>query len=377
MAAETHKDELIWIPKEGEEERARVDIYKYIFGFVEMAVVKCAIELGIADAIESHGRPMSLLELSSALGCAAPALLRIMRFLTNRKLFKEIRINENVQDSEQPSLYAQTALSRLILKSGEKSMATFVLMESSPPMMAPWHGLSARVKTEVDDSSAPSPFEVANGKDVWSYAAANPGHSQLINEAMACNARVTVAAILDGCLDVFDGIGTIVDVGGGNGTALRMLVRACPWIRGINFDLPHVVSVALKSEGVEHVGGDMFKFVPKADAAFLMSVLHDWEDDECIQILKKCREAIPGDKGKVIMVECVIEENNNNVEEKHEELELKDVGLFLDMVMIAHTNKGKERTLEEWAYVLGQAGFNRYNIRTINAIYSIIEAFPN
>ncbi|KAF4357603.1 hypothetical protein F8388_007139, partial [Cannabis sativa] len=355
MAVETHKDELIWIPKEDEEERARVDIYKYIFGFVEMAVVKCAIELGIADAIESHGSPMSLLELSSALGCAAPALLRIMRFLTNRKLFKEIRINENVQDSEQPSLYAQTALSRLILRSGEKSMATFVLMESSPPMLAPWHGLSARVKTEVDDSSAPSPFEVANGKDVWSYAAANPGHSQLINEAMACNARVTVAAILDGCLDVFDGIGTIVDVGGGNGTALRMLVRACPWIRGINFDLPHVVSVALKSEGVEHVGGDMFKFVPKADAAFLMSVLHDWEDDECIQILKKCREAIPGDKGKVIMVECVIEENNNNVEEKHEELELKDVGLFLDMVMIAHTNKGKERTLEEWAYVLAQA----------------------
>ncbi|XP_062086776.1 acetylserotonin O-methyltransferase-like [Humulus lupulus] len=376
MAAETQRDhELTCSSNENEEERARVDIYKYIFGFVEMAVVKCAIELGIADTIESHGRPISLLELSSALSCAPPALHRIMRFLVNRKIFKEFR-NDNVQDS-QPCLYAQTALSQLLLRSSEKSMATFMLMESSPPMLAPWHGLSARVKTEVD-SWAPSPFEVANGKDLWSYAAANPGHSRLINEGLACNARVTVAAILDGCPDVFNGIGTIVDVGGGNGTALRMLIRACPWIRGINFDLPHVVSVALQSDGVEHVGGDMFKSVPKADAAFIMSVLHDWEDDECIQILKKCREAIPEVKGKVIMVECVTE---NNVKEKHKgeelELELKDVGLFLDMVMLAHTNKGKERTSEEWAYVLGQAGLTRFNIRTINAMYSVIEAFPS
>ena len=84
-------------------------------------------------------------------------------------------------------------------------MAMFVLMESSPPMLAPWHGLSASVKTEVD-SSAPSPFEVANGKDVWSYVAANSGHSQLINEGLACNARVTVSTILNGCPDLFNGI---------------------------------------------------------------------------------------------------------------------------------------------------------------------------
>ena len=150
-------------------------------------------------------------------------------------------------------------------------MVTLVLMESSPSMLGPWHGLSARVKAEGADSSAP--FEAANGEDLWSYAAANPGHSQLINQAMACNARVTVAAMIDGCLEVFDGMGTLVDVGGGNGTTLRMLVKACPWIRGINFDLPHVVSVALDSNGVDHVGGNMFDSIPKADAAFLMVII--------------------------------------------------------------------------------------------------------
>ncbi|PON61534.1 O-methyltransferase COMT-type [Trema orientale] len=74
------------------------------------------------------------------------------------------------------------------------------------------------------------------------------------------------------------------------------------------------------------------------------------------------------------MVECVIE--NNEQQPKEEELKLKDVGLFLDMVMIAHTNSGKERTLEEWAYVLGHAGFIRHTVRSINAVSSVIEAFP-
>ncbi|KAM6558489.1 hypothetical protein CsatA_027728 [Cannabis sativa] len=368
-----HHDELTWrLNEKEEEERARIDIYKYVFGFVEMAVVKCAIELGIADTIESHGRPISLLDLSSALSCNPHNLHRIMRFLVNRRIFKEIK-NDTVNDKG--CLYVQTSLSRLLIKSGERSMASFVLMESSNPMLAPWHGLSARVKAEVTDSL--TPFEAANGVDVWSYAAANPDHSQLINEAMACNARVTVAAILNGCLDVFDGVGSIVDVGGGNGTTLQLLVKGCPWInQGINFDLPHVVSVALKSDGVVHVGGDMFDSVPKADAAFLMWVLHDWGDQECIQILKKCKEAIP-EKGKVIIVESVIE--NNKLEENvmKKELELKDVGLFLDMTMMAHTNKGKERSLDEWVYVLHQAGFTRYNVRSIDgAVSSVIEAFP-
>jgi hypothetical protein len=51
---------------------------------------------------------------------------------------------------------------------------------------------------------------------------------------------------------------------------LHMLVKAFPWLRGINFDLPHVVSEAVEFHGVEHVGGDMFQSVPKADAVFLM-----------------------------------------------------------------------------------------------------------
>jgi hypothetical protein len=241
-----------------EEEQAEVAIWKYAFGFTEMAVVKCAIELGIADVIESHGSPMTLSELSSALACAPSPLYRIMRFLMHRKIFKEELVAHGSLG------YAQTALSRRLMRHGERSMAAMILLESSPVMLAPWHSLSARVL-----ANETSPFDAAHGEDLWSYASENPAHSQLFNEAMACDARLTVPAMIHDCPEVFDGLGSLVDVGGGDGTTLQTLVKAFPWLRGINFDLPHVVSVAAESIGVEHVGGDMFLSVPKADAVFI------------------------------------------------------------------------------------------------------------
>lgn len=97
--------------------------------------------------------------------------------------------------------------------------------------------------------------------------------------------------------------------------------------------------------------------------------MHDWGDDECIQILKKCREAISKEKGKVLIFEAIVEEDEGDNK-------FKSVRLMLDMVMMAHTNEGKERTLKEWDYILRQSGFSRYNIKPIHAVQSLIEAFP-
>ncbi|KAL3514958.1 hypothetical protein ACH5RR_021860 [Cinchona calisaya] len=325
-----------------------------------MAVVKCAIELGIADVLESHQAAMTLDELSSALGCSPYSLFRIMRFLINRRIFKQVGGSDI-----NTIAYAQTPLSRLLTRNGEKSMAALVLLESTPVMLSPWHGLRERVL-----ANGPPAFDTHRGQDIWTYAKNNPAHSKLINDAMACDARFTVSAIMKGCPLVFEGIGTLVDVGGGDGTALRTLIKDCPWIRGINFDLPHVVSVAPHSHGVQHVGGNMFDSVPKADSAFIMKVLHDWGDEECISILKKCREAVPHDTGKVIIVEAVIDGGGHDSK-------LKDIALKIDMVMMAHTTTGKERTSKEWTFVLNQAGFTRYTVNHIHAaVYSVIEAYP-
>ncbi|XP_057525812.1 acetylserotonin O-methyltransferase-like [Amaranthus tricolor] len=350
--SEYHKEE-----EDEEEAKTDVEIWRYVFGFTEMALVKCAIDLGIADVIHKNAGSISLIELASTLKCSESSLYRIMRFLTHRKIFNQ------TQTSQGNLVYSQTSLSRRLLSHVKNNMAPFILLESSPVMLAPWLALSNRVQEKNK-----SAFDEANGEDVWSYACKNVDHSKLINDAMACDARVVVPQIIKDCPKLFEGLGSVVDVGGGNGTTLSMLVKGFPWIQGINFDLPHVVSQGVVCEGVHHVGGDMFDCIPKADAAYIMWVLHDWGDDECIKILKKCKEAIPKDKGKVVIVEGILEEDKND--------KFEDARLLLDMVMLAHTTNGKERTFKEWSCLLNKAGYHHFHVNSIDAVQSVIEAYP-
>ncbi|KAK8505842.1 hypothetical protein V6N12_042867 [Hibiscus sabdariffa] len=336
------------------EDGAEVEIWNYVFGHSKIAVVKCAIELGVADVIENHGSPMPLPELAAALRCEPSRLHRIMRFLVHFHVFKQQPIGQHSVG------FALTPFSRRLIKHGEKSMVPLILLNSSPILLGAWHSLGARVL----QGGNISPFEAANGMDLWSYAEANPGHSKLFNDAMACSAKLTIPAIIEACPEVLDGVESLVDVGGGNGTALSLIVKAFPQIRGINLDLPHVVATAPTFDRIENVGGDMFVSVPNADALLLMWVLQDWDDEECIRILKKCREAIPADKGKVIIVEAVVEEDD------------KEVSLMLDMVMMTHTNKGRQRTLKELSFVLHESGFSRVNAKSIRSVESVIEAYP-
>ncbi|KAJ8452953.1 hypothetical protein Cgig2_014716 [Carnegiea gigantea] len=255
-----------------------------------MAMVKCAIELGIAEVLERNGGSMTISELSSSLGCPQPYLYRIMKFLAHRKIFKQTKTSQGTLS------YTQTPLSRQL-----KRMTPLILLESSPVMLAPWLSLSNRVRGGIGNDA---PFQVAYGEDLWSYAADHPSHSKLINDAMACDSRVAVPLIIKGCPSVFDG-----------------------W------------------------------------------VLHDWDDEECIQIVNKCKEAMAKEKaGKVIIVEAVIE---GETEDK-----LEDARLMLDMVIMAHTTNGKERTFKEWSHILHKAGFNHLNVKPIQAIQSVIKAYP-
>ncbi|WZZ46924.1 hypothetical protein YC2023_043183 [Brassica napus] len=356
-----------------EEAKASVDIWRYVFGFADIAAAKCAIDLKIPEAIENHpsSQPMTLAELSSTVSASPSHLRRIMRFLVHQGIFKEVPIKDGLTTG-----YTNTPLSRrmMITKRDGKSLAPFVLFETSREMLAPWLRLSSVVSSPVNDSHPP-PFDAVHKKDLWALAEDNPCFSEMINEAMACDTRRVVPRVARACDDLFDGVATVVDVGGGNGEAVGILVKEFPWIKGFNFDLPHVIEVAQVLDGVENVGGDMFDSIPKCDAVFIKWVLHDWGDKDCIKILKNCKEAVPANIGKVVIVESVIRENKKTmiVEERDEKLE--HVRLMLDMVMMAHTSTGKERTLKEWDFVLNEAGFARYEVRDIDDVQCVIIAY--
>ncbi|KAG2315199.1 hypothetical protein Bca4012_066001 [Brassica carinata] len=104
-------------------------------------------------------------------------------------------------------------------------------------------------------------------------------------------------------------------------------------------------------------------------------VLHDWGHKDCLKILKNCKEALPPKTGKVLIVDSVVEEKKKPmiIAERDEKLEY--VKLALDMVMMAHTSTGKERTLKEWDFVIKQAGSARIEIRDIDDVHSVIIAY--
>ncbi|KAK9098087.1 hypothetical protein Syun_025132 [Stephania yunnanensis] len=133
----------------------------------------------------------------------------------------------------------------------------------------------------------------------YEYLANNAVESELFNQSMSDHTMVVMRKIIDKYRG-FDGLKVVVDVGGGVGTNINMIVSKYPTIKGINFELPHVVEAAPSFPGVEHVGGDMFASVPNGDAIFMKWVLNTWSDEQCLKLLKNCYEALLD--GKVIVV---------------------------------------------------------------------------
>ncbi|BFG25107.1 hypothetical protein CerSpe_113810 [Prunus speciosa] len=126
----------------------------------------------------------------------------------------------------------------------------------------------------------------------WDYENQDPTLAHFYNDAMASDARLISSLMIDDCKGVFQGVVSLVDVGGGTGTVAKSIAEAFPHMKCTVLDLPHVVADLKGSKNLEYVEGDMFEAVPAADAIFLKWILHDWSDEECVKILERCKEAI-------------------------------------------------------------------------------------
>ncbi|KAK3446033.1 hypothetical protein EUGRSUZ_A01796 [Eucalyptus grandis] len=347
--------------------RGQAEIWRYMLGFADSMALNCAVELRIADIIHSHsGRPVTLAQIARSIEGSPspdlPYLSRVMRLLVRRNIFSVHRPSDGGD-----LLYSLTDLSRWLVRDSELNLVPMVIMENHPLQLAPWHCLGQCVR------EGGIAFQKAHGVEIWEFARDNPEFNKIFNDAMACTAKIIMKAAFEAYGEGFSLVGSVVDVGGGTGGVIAEIVRAYPRIRGINFDLPHVVATAPAHDGVEHVGGNMFEAIPKADAVFLKWVLHDWGDEDCVKILKNCRKAIASSDqkpGKLIIVDLVLRDQEGSGDP------FEDVGVTFDLIMMALQSGGKERTEAEWKVLLEQGGFPRHNIIKIQALPSIIEAFP-
>jgi ubiquinone/menaquinone biosynthesis C-methylase UbiE len=338
----------------GQQENAlppQLQMIQYITGFWMSRAVYVAAKLGIADLLQSG--PKTAEELAQATSTHAPSLYRIMRALTSAGLFQRAA-----------DRFALTPLSETLITSAPESVRWFIISELGQEHYPAWGNLMHSVKTgEIA-------FDNAFGKDIWKYFAENPEDAAVFNDSMSgmtAAANEAITSVYD-----FSTFKKVVDIGGGHGGLITSILKKNPEAKGVLFDAPVVIEGArakLESAGVadrcEAIGGDFFKDVPEGGDAYIMKwIIHDWEDQKAITILKNCRKHMQPNN-RLIIVDCVVPDND-----------APDFSKTFDLNMLVMTG-GKERTEREFAQLLEAAGFKLLRTIPTDVPTSIVEGQPN
>nr|GME02145.1 trans-resveratrol di-O-methyltransferase-like [Ipomoea batatas] len=241
---------------------AQVHILKHAYNYINSMVLATAIQLNIPDIIHTHGKPITIPELVSALKLPpqkSNAVYRIMRLLTHNGFFDSTKHNEEEEEG-----YVLTASSRLLLKSQVPNLSPYAHFTVDPVMLAPWQVLGDWFSRNEESNA----FETAHGAPMWEFCDTNSQFNNVFNEAMASDSQMMRLVAKD-CGQVFEGLSTLVDVGGGTGTIAKLILEAFPRLKCTVLDLPHVVAKQPECQNLGFLGGDMFHSIPSADAIML------------------------------------------------------------------------------------------------------------
>jgi SAM-dependent methyltransferase len=319
-------------------------------GIIASWALYVAARLGIADLMADGSQTTD--DLARMTGAHPAALYRVLRFLGMLGVVTEV----------EPHRFGLTALGECLRTSAAGSLRSWFIMNG------PIYRVFADAPLDSVLTGKPA-FEKVLGAGFFEYAARDPEWGEAFNSAMEDVGRQTAHAVVE-AYD-FSGIGRIVDVGGGHGTLLTAILQAHPELTGVLFDLPRVTEGAaskIAEAGLagrcEVVGGDFFESVPAGGDAYVLSwVIHDWDDDHALNILRNCRRAIR-DSGRLLLVEA----NLPAGDEPH-------FAKQLDMAMLVALG-GQERTETEYANLMTAAGFGLSRVLETASPMSVFECAP-
>jgi hypothetical protein len=310
-----------------------------------------AVRLRLADEL-AHG-PLSADEVARRAGSDPDATFRVLRALAGQGVFTLRRDGR----------FALTGVGRSLRWDADGSMAPMIAMVGSPEHWQHWSDLHYSVTT------GRTAVEKQRGMPIFDYLETNPEYAARFNDAMTGVSAIAIEAAVP-AYD-FSDRRLVVDVGGGHGALLTAVLRAAPDARGILFDLPSVADgarAAIAAAGLAQrcavTGGSFFESVPAGGDAYLVkTVIHDWDDQQSLAILRTVRAAI-APEGRLLLFELVLPAGAP-----------PHPGLLLDLEMLVHAG-GRERTAAEYSELLAQAGFRQTRVIPTGGPMSIVEAVP-
>jgi hypothetical protein len=320
-------------------------------GVLMIHALRAAAQVGVADLLAEGA--MSVEELARRSGSHPSALCRLLRFLASGGVFVEA----------EPGVFAQNHVSHCLRTEVSGSLRAFVDVEHLD-----YGNLEAYRELTYSVRTGKPSFTHAHGVPIWEYFAQHPVAADSFQRiVMALNGAYS--DVQTGGFD-FSGMRAVADIGGGLGGLIGAILRAHPHLAGILFDVPHVAEsarAALASSDLasrcEVVGGDFFEAVPAADVYVLRHILHDWDDESCVKILRNCRRASP--RAPVLIVERVLSNDSH-----------AHFTLMLDLHMLMFFSNAKERNRAEYAALLDAAGYRLREVLPTGSPLSIVEGVP-
>jgi hypothetical protein len=309
-------------------------------------------KLGIADLLEKE--PLECGPLAKAAGANPSALYRVMRALASLGVFAE----------EDDGRFHLTPLAECLRTAAPGSLRAFAIMLGEDAHWRMWGAVLHSVKT-----GEPA-FDHVFGMSHFQYFAKHPEAARLFNDGMTSRSGQENSAIV-AAYD-FSGCKNVIDLGGGVGTLLAAILRTMKSPRGILFDLPHVIETAraelvhaVPAGTCSFIEGNFFEALPDGgDVYVLKKVIHDWDDQRALSILRNCRAAMPSD-GRLLLIEPVIPPGNGPSFNK-----------LLDVLILMWTSGGKERTQGELRLMLDAAGLSLTRAIPTASSLTIVEAIP-
>ncbi len=287
--------------------------------------------LGIADLLADG--PKSSEELAQVTGSHARTLYRVLRTLVAAGVLAE----------DKAGRFRLTALGQPLRSQAADSVRAASIFLSGESE------LEGRLVDCV--RTGKTAIELASGTTNWiEYYRQEPARAAVFNTAMTALSNAHYAGVVDAY--EFRSIGKLVDVGGGHGRLISMILKAYPKMRGVLFDMPHAfeggkrtIAEAGLSDRCEIVSGDFFRSVPAGGDAYILSrVIHDWADEKAVAILKIVRGVLPA-KGRLLLFETMIRAGNR-----------LSYPLLSDLNMVIRTG-GCERSEAEYRALYEAAGF--------------------
>jgi O-methyltransferase domain/Dimerisation domain len=325
------------------------ELGRLVSGFHVTRAIHAAVELGVPDLLADSECTSDDLALASA---ADPSTLyRLLRALASLGILHEAEGRR----------FSLTPLGQPLRGDVPGSIRGWVMLTGREYVWRSWGNLTNAVRNGENS------FRALYGADLFEWRAEHPEESAIFDEAMTSLTAPSTAAVL--AVYDFGRFGSIVDVGGGKGTLLASVLAAHPGVRGILFDQAHVVSGAgsvLHAAGVadrcEIVAGSFFTSVPAGgDAYILKSIIHDWEDEESVAILRACRASM-GRGAVVLLIERDLGGPNENPAAK-----LSDLNM---LVMPG----GRERSQQEYAVLFERAGLRHTSTTFTTTGHAVVEA---